>query len=243
MFDRSYIYTVSILAMCLFCKLWARRKDQWEGTALATDSGLLIALSNYWVSPFTALIGGFISHDRSSNPTFHNNSMWMVCILFLVAAVLVIGSNVFAIYERQMCFKVGNAATMIPISHVPSHLSSPIIYSLVFWLPQPQSLSLMFMWVGILGVLISSFVSFSSNSFLYQYYSLFQFDSQRFSASEKQVFPPILSNPITRSKLCHWSTQFKLDFVIVSPTFGLFITKYTATKFWTEWMEEVSILS
>ena len=53
----------------------------------------------------------------------------------------------------------GNAATMIPISHVPSHLSSPIIYSLVFYLPQPQSLSLAYMWIGILGVLVSSFVS------------------------------------------------------------------------------------
>lgn len=153
---RAGIYTVSIFAMCVFCKVWARRKDQWEGICLATDSGLMIALSNYWVSPFTAIASGLFGH--STNPTFTLNPAWTIVLLFLVAAVLVIGSNVYAIYERQLAFKVGNAATMIPISHVPSHLSSPIIYSLVFFLPQPQSFSLAFMWVGILGVLISSFI-------------------------------------------------------------------------------------
>ncbi len=40
---RVAIYTGGITAMCVFCKMWARRKDQWEGTALATDSGLLIS--------------------------------------------------------------------------------------------------------------------------------------------------------------------------------------------------------
>lgn len=153
---RVSIYTVAIIAMCLFCKIWAWRKDRWEGTMLATNSGLLIALSNYWISPFTATIGGFFKH--SENPTFTEHSIIPVIALFLISAVLVIGSNVIAIVERQLAFKVGNAATMIPISHVPSHLSSPVIYSLVFFLKQPESYSLAFMWVGILGVLISSFI-------------------------------------------------------------------------------------
>jgi len=154
---RVAIYTAAIVAMCVFCKLWARRKDQWEGTALATDSGLLIALSNFWVSPFTAIAAGLFT-GHSSNPTFENHAVWMVAVFWILAAFMVVSSNVFAIYERQLAFKVGNAATMIPISHVPSHLSSPIIYSLVFFLPQPESFSLAFMWVGILGVLISSFI-------------------------------------------------------------------------------------
>eukprot|EP00026_Physarum_polycephalum_P009929 Phypoly_transcript_10067.p1 GENE.Phypoly_transcript_10067~~Phypoly_transcript_10067.p1 ORF type:complete len:372 (+),score=47.58 Phypoly_transcript_10067:82-1116(+) len=153
---RVAIYTLGILAMSIFCKLWAWRKDRWEGTMLATNSGLLIALSNYWVSPFTATIGGLFSH--SENPTYTEHSIIAIVALFVVSAVLVIGSNVWAIVERQLAFRVGNAATMIPISHVPSHLSSPIIYSLVFFLPQPQSFSLAFMWIGILGVLISSFI-------------------------------------------------------------------------------------
>lgn len=153
---RSAIYTIVILALCVFCKLWAYRKDRWEGTMLATNSGLLIALSNYWISPFTALIGGLFSH--SENPTFTKHSVAPIVILWLVAAALVIFSNVAAIVERQLAFRVGNAATMIPISHVPSHLSSPIIYSLVFWLPQPRSFSLAFMWVGIFGILVSSFI-------------------------------------------------------------------------------------
>lgn len=154
---RSGIYTGVILVMCAFCKIWSWKKDQWEGTVLATDSGLLIALSNYWVSPFTAIAGGIFG-GHSTNPTFSEHPVWMVVVLFIVAAFLVISSNVYAIIERQLAFKVGNAATMIPISHVPSHLSSPIIYSLVFFLPQPESFSLAFMWVGILGVLISSFI-------------------------------------------------------------------------------------
>lgn len=55
----------------------------------------------------------------------------------------------------------GNAATMIPISHLPSHLSSPIIYSFVFDLKAPHAYSIPCMWIGLVLLLICSIVSYS----------------------------------------------------------------------------------
>ncbi len=54
---------------------------------------------------------------------------------------------------------LGNAATMIPISHLPSHLSSPVIFSYVFDLKAPKRYSLGFMWAGLALLLLSSIVS------------------------------------------------------------------------------------
>jgi hypothetical protein len=64
---RVSIYSVSILVMCAFCKVWAWRKDRWEGTMLATNSGLLISFS----SPFLFLTLEYLLTSRTSrSPTF-----------------------------------------------------------------------------------------------------------------------------------------------------------------------------
>lgn len=154
---RVAIFTGVITGICLFCKLWAKRRDQLEGTMHALMSGFCIALSNFWISPVTTVGVGLFQKYRG-NPTFTDHSTVAIVFFVLIAVTILIGSNVIAIVERQLAFRVGHAATMIPISHIPSHLSAPLIYSLVFFLPQPQSYSLACMWVGIILLLVSSFI-------------------------------------------------------------------------------------
>jgi len=154
---RVAIFSFIIIALGIACKMWSWKKDKNEGTMLALLSGLMIALSNFWVSPLTALLVGLFKHDES-NPTFQHHHMVSIVFYVVLTTIVVIVSNALAIYERQLAFRVGHAATMIPISHVPSHLSSPLIYSLVFWLPAPTNYALAFMWIGILLLLVSSFI-------------------------------------------------------------------------------------
>jgi len=153
---RVGVFSLIIILICISCKMWSWKKDKNEGTCLALLSGSCIALSNFWVSPLTALGVGLFK--RGVNPTFQYHNTLSIVFFVLLTVILVIGSNVLAVYERQLAFRVGHAATMIPISHVPSHLSSPLIYSLIFWLPQPASYSLAFMWLGIVLLLVSSFI-------------------------------------------------------------------------------------
>jgi hypothetical protein len=154
---RVGIFTFIIIAMGTACEMWSWKKDKNEGTMLALLSGLCIALSNFWVSPLTALLVGLIKQD-GTNPTFQHHHLASIVLYVIFTFAVVIVSNVLAIYERQLAFRVGHAATMIPISHIPSHLSSPLIYSLVFWLPAPTSYALALMWIGIVLLLISSFI-------------------------------------------------------------------------------------
>jgi len=154
---RVAIYTGGVILLCIFCKAWSWRRDRFEGTALATLAGLLVALQNYWIAPFTSLTSG-IFHSGHNNTTFQHHEIGLVILYFLVSLAFVIASNLQTVYERQLAFRVGNAATMIPISHLPSHLSSPIIFSFVFDLKAPHKYSIGCMWAGLFLLLICSII-------------------------------------------------------------------------------------
>lgn len=153
---RVAVYTGAVILLCIFCKLWSFRRDRFEGPVLAVLAGLLVALQNYWIGPFTALAGGLV--HRKGNVTFHTNDLGWVILYFIVSMAFVIVSNLQTVYERQLAFRVGGAATMIPISHLPSHLSSPIIFSYVFGLHAPHHYSIPCMWAGLVLLLICSII-------------------------------------------------------------------------------------
>lgn len=165
---RVVIFSGVIATLSLFCKLWANRKDKFEGSMLASVSGMMVALSNFWISPATSIGLGLFSPQQHQSLTFKDHSLWGAVLLFMISFFILVFANIYAVYVRQLAFRVGHAATMIPISHVPSHLSSPIIYTLVFWLPQPKAYSLAFMWIGIILLLISSFIFGKREAYLEQ---------------------------------------------------------------------------
>jgi len=153
---RVIIYTGSVIFLCVLCKLWSFRHDRFEGPVLATLAGLLVALQNYWIGPFTSLLGGLL--HRQGNLTFEHHKIGEVVLYLLVTVFFVIAANLQTVFERQLAFRVGNAATMIPISHLPSHLSSPIIFSFVFSLKAPHKYSIPCMWAGLFLLLICSII-------------------------------------------------------------------------------------
>jgi len=153
---RVAIYTGVTIALCIFCKAWSWRQDKFEGLALATLAGLLVALQNYWIGPFTSLITG--SFHRHDDVTFEHHETGLVVLYILVSIFFVIVANLQTVYERQLAFRVGDAATMIPISHLPSHLSSPILFSFVFDLKAPYDYSIPCMWAGLVLLLVCSII-------------------------------------------------------------------------------------
>lgn len=153
---RVAVYSGAVVVLCIICKLWSFRRDRFEGPSLAVLAGLLVALQNYWIGPFTALAGGIF--HRKGNVTFDNHDVGWVILYFLISMGLVIVSNLQTVYERQLAFRVGGAATMIPISHLPSHVSSPIIFSYVFGLKAPHKYSIGCMWAGLALLFVCSFI-------------------------------------------------------------------------------------
>jgi hypothetical protein len=153
---RVAVYSGAVMLLCAFCKAWSWRRDRFEGPTLAVLAGLLVALQNYWIGPFTALAGGIF--HRKGNFTFEHHEIGIVLAYFFVSLFFVIVSNLQTVYERQLAFRVGGAATMIPISHLPSHLSSPILFSYVFELHAPHKYSIGCMWAGLVLLLICSII-------------------------------------------------------------------------------------
>ena len=79
-------------------------------------------------------------------------------IYFILSSAILVLVNMIGITKIQQSFKVGQASNMMPIQQVPQQISPVLIYLLVFLLIPPNILSIIYLFVGISLILISSFL-------------------------------------------------------------------------------------
>lgn len=145
---RIGLFTITLLAIILVFQ-----GLQWKWTRLhaisqAVNSGLLIAISNYWISPLMATLihvfaGSFILAELG---------------LFSVASIILILTNIFGIAKIQDAFKTGQANLTIPIQQVPIQITPGFVYLLVFLLPPKTMISPVLFTVGIILIIIGSYL-------------------------------------------------------------------------------------
>jgi hypothetical protein len=140
------IFTISLFLVSIFCEFIARRKNQYGGIVLAIFSGLMVALSNFWIAPLMTTLTRF----------FTGTASWVEFIWFIVALVIIISVNILAIIKISRAFQLGQASNLIPIQQVPIQLSPIFIYFFVFLLLAPNILSIAYLVIGIMFILMSS---------------------------------------------------------------------------------------
>lgn len=123
-------------------------KNLSKGISLAIYSGFQFALSNFWISP----IMGVIVH------IFDGTAQLLEIIIFILAILILISTNIFGTSSIQKAFREGQASNLIPIQQVPIQIAPPFYYIAVFLLPIQDALSIFFLIIGIVLVIISSFL-------------------------------------------------------------------------------------
>lgn len=144
---RIMIFTI-ILFIISGILYFLQSKGIYTGISLAIYSGFMFALSNFWVSPLM----GVLSH------IFSGSANLTEIILFIVSLVILTLTNIFGITTIQKSFREGQASNLIPIQQVPIQIAPVFYFLVVYLLPIPSGFSLLFLIIGIILVIVSSFL-------------------------------------------------------------------------------------
>jgi multidrug transporter EmrE-like cation transporter len=146
---RVTLFTLTLLVIAVGCAVGQRKSVAYRGTLLAILSGCMFALSNFWIFPLMATIVHVLGF------TF----ILVELAIFVLAAVILVLTNVFGISTIQDSFKVGEASLMVPIQQIPVQVAPAFVYLAVFLLAPPAGYySLMLLGVGIGLIIVSSFL-------------------------------------------------------------------------------------
>jgi drug/metabolite transporter (DMT)-like permease len=147
LFYRTLLFT-GLIYFLAFIVYILYKKDISKGISLSVYSGFQFALSNFWIGP---LMGVLIS-------VFGGKASLLEIILFILALIILTSTNIVGTSSIQKAFREGQASNLIPIQQVPIQIAPVFYYIAVFLLPIPNILSLVFLIIGIISVIISSFL-------------------------------------------------------------------------------------
>ncbi len=145
---RIIIFTLVVIIFSFVCYILQRKSKRFKGILLATLSGLLFVLSNFWVSPLIGVIAKVFSG------TFDLGEL----LIFIISCIILILSNVLGVMTIQKSFTVGQASNLVPIQQVPTLIAPIVIYFLIFLLTPPSVFSIYYLIIGLSLIIISSFL-------------------------------------------------------------------------------------
>ncbi len=143
---RISIFTLICVGIIIFCHIV--QKKFYKGIFLAILSGICFALSNFWISP---LMGVMVR-------VFEGTAFLLEFIIFIIAALVLILTNIFGLSTIQVAMKEGQASNLIPIQQIPIQVATPFYFLLIFLLPPPNLIAIPLLIAGIGLVIISIFL-------------------------------------------------------------------------------------
>lgn len=141
------VFTVVFSLIAIICEIIAKKNKRLFGILLAISSGCMFALSNFWISPLMSVFA----------KVFEETASWGELIWFISAAIILPLVNLIGIARIQTAFTKGQASNLIPIQQVPIQISPIIVYFFVFLLAAPSIISTIYMLIGIILIILSSF--------------------------------------------------------------------------------------
>lgn len=142
---RLFTYSFIFIVGFILCNLLRRKFEQQGPLLIAAGSGLLFAIGNLWMSPIFAIFANPIDHP------------WKVAMI-LISALVLIFLNAIAIIRINVAFTGGKASNLMAIQQVPIQISPIFVYFVVFAYTAPFVLSIPFLFIGIILIIISTFL-------------------------------------------------------------------------------------
>ena len=147
LFSRILIFTLVIYGLAgVFYIL--HLKNIFKGISLAIYSGFQFSLSNFWISPLMGVI--FV--------VFQGIASLLEIVVFVLSIIILILTNIIGLTSIQKAFIEGQASNLIPIQQVPIQIIPPFYFTSVFLLPITNIGSIFLLIMGIIFILISSFL-------------------------------------------------------------------------------------
>jgi drug/metabolite transporter (DMT)-like permease len=138
------IFTVILVLGAITCKMLAKKIGRVKALLLAIFSGFMFSLSNFWISPLM-----IVFEQMNFTPVY--------IIIFIIASVILVLTNIFGITELQKAFTAGQASNLIPVQQVPIQITPIFIYFFVFLLTAPP-IAFVYISIGVALIILSSFL-------------------------------------------------------------------------------------
>ena len=144
---------IALLTVCLFA-LWgvthlaSLRSARRKGILMAFSNGFPFAISNFWVSPLLAVFTVVLTGGGTLAQTG----------LFVLASVILIGSNVFGIRQTNEAFRFAQASNIIPVQQLPVQITPILFYFYVYALTPPKRISVFFITAGVALIITAAFL-------------------------------------------------------------------------------------
>ena len=119
-----------------------------KGIVMGFSNGFPFALSNFWVSPLTALIGTVLAGKGNAGQV----------ALFALASVILVGANLLGIRQNQESFKFGQASNIIPVQQISVQIAPVLVYFFVYFLTPPSRLSALLIVLGAALIIAAGFL-------------------------------------------------------------------------------------
>lgn len=145
---RVVVFTILLFVLSGICEITALKSKKYKGILLSISSGLMFAISNFWISP---LMGVIVR-------VFDGKASWGELIWFISASIILPLVNIIGTFRLQSAFKSGQASNLVPIQQVPIQIAPIFVYFLVFLLLAPNLFSTLYMFVGVAFIIVSSFL-------------------------------------------------------------------------------------
>jgi len=145
---RITIFSLTIVTLWIIIHFISLKSGARKGIVMGISNGFPFSLSNFWISPLIAVIFVVMGGKGTTGQV----------IIFIIASIVLVMSNVIGMWQTQECFRYGQASNIIPVQQVPVQITPLLIYFYVFALKAPSSTSVAYMLSGVALIIISGFL-------------------------------------------------------------------------------------
>jgi hypothetical protein len=146
---RILVFTGVGFIAALIC-FSARKGNKNRAILYAIGSGLLIAQSNYWISPLEGVIGNI----------FIGTALPLETFVFIAACAILVLCNMFSLSTLQIAFQTGQASNLVPIQQVPIQIAPIFYYFYIYYeiAPDLPLFNYLLMILAIGFIIVASFL-------------------------------------------------------------------------------------
>nr|MDO8133417.1 hypothetical protein [Candidatus Njordarchaeum guaymaensis] len=141
-------FTILLFVLWGFFFAFQRHSGKGRANLLIFAAGFMFLLTNFWVAPLSGTILKVFQGTA-------NSYEWLY---FIASCILLPGANLIAIANQQTAYKYGQASILNTLQQIPTQVSPPFVYLLIFAMTPPYNYSIPFLLLGIALVLTSTYL-------------------------------------------------------------------------------------
>ncbi len=145
---RIIVFSIVILSLAIVFEILHRKYAKNKGIIMAIEAGLILSLNTVWASPGTTVVTHVVDGIIIEEEIIFGIIIGII-LLLIVAIGITIG---------QISLKYGQANILAPLNSVPIQTIPIVAFFIIFLSMPPTTLSVIFMVIGFVLVIMSSFL-------------------------------------------------------------------------------------